>query len=95
LKKAVANLLPPEIAYRPKQGFGAPVSEWFRGELGQRARREIRESSLAERGLIDYDSVEWLWQAHLAGRGNWSFQLWNLYNVSAWHDYWVAGRALA
>jgi asparagine synthase (glutamine-hydrolysing) len=95
LKKAVADLLPPGITYRPKQGFGAPVSEWFRGDLGKRARREIRDSSLAERGLIDYDSVEWLWQAHLAGRGNWSFQLWNLYNVSAWHDYWVAGRALA
>jgi asparagine synthase (glutamine-hydrolysing) len=95
LKKAVAGLLPPEITYRPKQGFGAPVSEWFQGELGRRARREIRNSSLAERGLINYDSVEWLWQAHLAGRGNWSFQLWNLYNVSAWHDYWVAGRTLA
>jgi asparagine synthase (glutamine-hydrolysing) len=95
LKKAVGDLLPPEITYRPKQGFGAPVSEWFRGELGQRARREIRNSSLAERGLIDYDNVDWLWQAHLAGRGNWSFQLWNLYNVSAWHDYWVAGRTLA
>jgi asparagine synthase (glutamine-hydrolysing) len=95
LKKAVAGLLPPEITYREKQGFGAPVSEWFRGDLGLRARREIRESSLAQRGLIDYDSVDWLWEAHLAGRGNWSFQLWNLYNVSAWHDYWVAGRALA
>jgi asparagine synthase (glutamine-hydrolysing) len=95
LKKAVADLLPPEITYRPKQGFGAPVSEWFQGELGRRARREIRESSLAERGLIDYDNVDQLWEAHLAGRGNWSFQLWNLYNVSAWHDYWVAGRTLA
>ncbi len=24
--------------------------------------------------------------------GDWAFQLWNIYNVSAWHDYWVAGR---
>ena len=42
LKKAVAGLLPAEIVDRPKQGFGAPVSEWFREDLGERARREIR-----------------------------------------------------
>ncbi len=92
LKRSVAGLLPPEIVYRAKQGFGAPVAEWFRGELGQRAQREIRDSSLAERGLLDYARIDELWAAHRSGRADWSFQLWNLYNVSAWHDHWVAGR---
>jgi asparagine synthase (glutamine-hydrolysing) len=96
LKRAVAgSVIPHEIAYRKKQGFGAPVSEWFRGELGERTQRQIRESSLAERGLLDYDRLDELWAQHRAGRAEWSFQLWNIYNVSAWHDYWVAGRALA
>jgi asparagine synthase (glutamine-hydrolysing) len=92
LKKAVTGLLPAEIVSRPKQGFSAPVSEWFREELGERAQREILASSLAERGLLDYDAIDELWRAHRAGRGDWAFQLWNIYNVSAWHDYWVAGR---
>jgi asparagine synthase (glutamine-hydrolysing) len=96
LKEAVGGpVIPREIAYRKKQGFGAPVSEWFRGELGTRAQRQIRESSLAERGLLDYDRIDGLWAAHRSGRAEWAFQLWNLYNVSAWHDHWVAGRALA
>jgi asparagine synthase (glutamine-hydrolysing) len=95
LKRAVAGVLPPEIVARPKQGFSAPVSEWFRDELGERAQREIRSSSLVERGLLDYDAIDELWQAHRAGRGDWAFQLWNIYNVSAWHDYWVAGRVPA
>ena len=95
LKKAVAGrFIPEEIAYRKKMGFGAPVSEWFRGDLGVRAQREIRQSTLAERGLLDYDRIDELWAAHRNGQ-EWAFQLWNLYNVSAWHDYWVAGRALA
>jgi asparagine synthase (glutamine-hydrolysing) len=93
LKQAVDGLLPGEIVHRPKQGFGAPVAEWFRGELGVRARREIRDSSLAERGLLDYERIDELWAAHRSGRADWSFQLWNLYNVSAWHDHWVAGRS--
>jgi asparagine synthase (glutamine-hydrolysing) len=92
LKRAVAGLLPAEIVQRPKQGFGAPVAEWFRGDLGRRAQREIRDSSLAERGLLDYARIDELWEAHRRGRANWSFQLWSLYNVSAWHDHWVAGR---
>jgi asparagine synthase (glutamine-hydrolysing) len=93
LKKAVDGLLPREIVYRRKQGFGAPMEEWFRGDFGRRAQREIRESSLAERGLLNYDRLDALWEAHRNG-GNWSFHLWSVYNVSAWHDYWVAGRSL-
>jgi asparagine synthase (glutamine-hydrolysing) len=93
LKRTVDGLVPSEIVNRPKQGFGAPVAEWFRGDLGLRAQREIRNSSLAERGLLDYTRIDELWEAHRRGTSNWSFQLWNLYNVSAWHDYWVAGRS--
>jgi asparagine synthase (glutamine-hydrolysing) len=93
LKRAVDGLLPSDIVHRPKQGFGAPVAEWFRGDLGMRAQREIRGSSLAERGLLDYARIDELWDAHRSGRADWSFQLWNLYNVSAWHDHWVAGRS--
>jgi asparagine synthase (glutamine-hydrolysing) len=95
LKKAVDGLLPHDIVYRKKQGFGAPVAEWFRGELGERAQQQIRQSSLAERGLLDYERIDALWEAHRKGPTNWAFQLWNIYNVSAWHDYWLAGRALA
>ncbi len=90
LKRTMDGLLPTDIVYRAKQGFGAPVAEWFRGDLGRRAQQEIRGSSLAERGLLDYERVDELWGAHRSGRADWSFQLWNLYNVSAWHDHWVA-----
>jgi asparagine synthase (glutamine-hydrolysing) len=94
LKRAVDGLLPTEIVHRRKQGFGAPVAEWFRGDLGYRAQDEIRRSSLAERGLLDYKRIDELWAAHRSGRANWAFQLWNIYNVSAWHDQWVAGRVV-
>jgi asparagine synthase (glutamine-hydrolysing) len=94
LKKAVEGILPPEVINRPKQGFVAPMSEWLRGEMGEKMRRDIRKSTLTERGLLDYDVIDRLWEAHRSGRGEWAFQLWNIYNVSAWHDYWVAGRTL-
>jgi asparagine synthase (glutamine-hydrolysing) len=92
LKKAVEPLLPPHIVHRRKQGFSPPMADWFRGRLGEQAQRTIRESALAERGLLDYDEIDRLWAAHRAG-ADWSFQLWNLWNISAWFDYWVAGRS--
>ena len=91
LKKAVEPLLPRDIVHRRKQGFSPPMADWFRGRLGEQAQRTIRESALAERGLLDYDEIDRLWAAHRAG-ADWSFQLWNLWNISAWFDYWVAGR---
>jgi asparagine synthase (glutamine-hydrolysing) len=90
LKRAVSDILPQRIVERPKQGFGAPVPEWFRGDLGVQAQQWIRGSSLAERGLLDYDEVDRLWTAHREG-ANWTMQLWNLLNVSLWHDHWIAG----
>jgi asparagine synthase (glutamine-hydrolysing) len=91
LKRAVSDILPASIVQRPKQGFGAPVAEWFRGDLGVRAQGWVRQSSLAERGLLDYDEIDRLWAAHRAG-ANWAMQLWNLLNVSAWYDFWIARR---
>ena len=92
LRRAVDGIIPAEIINRPKQGFGTPMREWLRGEFGRRAQREVRESSLAERGLLDYDVVDRLFEAHRAGAGAWEYHLWNVYSVSAWHDRWVAGR---
>jgi asparagine synthase (glutamine-hydrolysing) len=92
LKRAVSRLLPPEIVNRRKQGFVAPVGEWFRGDLGLKAQRAIRESSLAERGLLDYGSIDRLWDQHRSGRADWAFQLWSVYNASVWHDLWIARR---
>lgn len=94
LKKGVESLLPHDLIFRRKQGFGAPVAEWFRDDFGVRAQRQIRESSLAERGLLDYDVVDGLWEQHRNG-ANWGKHLWNLLNVSVWHDYWIAGRPSA
>jgi asparagine synthase (glutamine-hydrolysing) len=93
LKRAMRGLLPDEVLSRPKQGFGTPMEEWMRGDFGVRAQQAIRHSSLAERGLLDYDRIDQLFAAHRAGRGDWHKHLWNLYSVSTWHDRWIAGQS--
>jgi asparagine synthase (glutamine-hydrolysing) len=92
LKRAVRDLLPPEVTSRKKQGFGTPVKEWMRGPFGAEAHRAVRGSALTERQLLDYGLLDRLFAEHQNGKADWSYQLWNVYNISRWYDYWVAGR---
>ena len=92
LRQAVRDILPAEILNRPKQGFGTPMVEWLRGPFGQRAQETVRRSTLIERGALELAPVNRLFEEHRAGRLDWSYHLWNVYNVCAWHDRWVAGR---
>lgn len=93
LKKAMTGILPDEIIHRPKQGFGAPIREWLRGELYAPAVAGVMQSRLREEDLLDYGHVERLFQAHRAGARDHSWHLWTLYNLSRWYDHWIAREA--
>jgi asparagine synthase (glutamine-hydrolysing) len=55
------------VIHRKKQGFSAPVKEWFRGELAGYARRSILDSRLREQGLFDYEVLGGMLEAHRTG----------------------------
>lgn len=91
LKKALAGILPEAVLHRKKMGFGAPVSEWFAGELARYAHDAILTSKIRELDLLDYSVVSEMLKEHREGRRERAFLLWNLFNLSRWYDYWVAG----
>ena len=92
LKRAVSDLLPDDLIWRPKQGFGTPVSDWFRGPLGDALSQALETSAIHELGYFDRDEMQRLVQLHRSGRAERSFQLWNLLNLTTWFDHWIAGR---
>lgn len=91
LKKAVEDLLPHDLIYRKKQGFGAPMSQWLRGGFGQQARDTILGSSLMSRGYFNVRAVEEMIDAHRQGTADNSLYIWTLFNLMAWYDYWIEG----
>jgi asparagine synthase (glutamine-hydrolysing) len=95
LKRAVADLLPHDLIWRPKQGFGTPVAQWFRGELGDQLAVTLRESALHDTGYLDRSALEQLLEEHRSGRAERSLQLWNLLNLSMWFDHWIALESVA
>jgi asparagine synthase (glutamine-hydrolysing) len=62
LKKALEPLLPLDIVYRKKKGFGTPVGEWFRSErLTPRGNSRLLQEKLAAHrsGLADERLYLW------------------------------------
>jgi asparagine synthase (glutamine-hydrolysing) len=89
LKRALEKVLPPELLYRQKRGFGAPIKEWFRGESGGMLCGLIMNSSVRRRELFDYTFIARLIEEHQSGKRDWRFHLWALLNVSLWYDGWI------
>ncbi len=82
-KRAMSNLLPPEILNRRKQGFVVPLAEWLRSDL-----RELAESllfdSTANDGWLNQRTIEKLWRRHQSGLRDCSRPLWAVLMFRIW-----------
>ncbi|MGB5036359.1 MAG: asparagine synthase C-terminal domain-containing protein, partial [Blastocatellia bacterium] len=92
LKKALEGILPNDILYRPKQGFGLPINEWFIKGMAPFVEHALFSSPFRKRGFLDYDVVRSMWEQHLAGKVNYSFNIWSLLNLSLWYEHWIERR---
>lgn len=93
LKRAVRGWIPDEIIDRRKMGFAAPMAQWLRGEFGSRVERDLLSSALISNGYLDRQFIARLCSEHRAGRNDWSLYIWSLFNLVAWFDYWIDGKA--
>ncbi len=93
LKKAAEPYLDHDMIYRRKQGFGAPMEEWFaEGDFGRRCLAAFDRSALAREGFFDNGYFRGLLDAQARGSGGHSFQLWTVMNAVLWHESWIAGN---
>jgi len=93
LKMVAAPYIDHDMIYRPKQGFGAPMEEWFReGDFGRRSLAAFERSALATDGFFDNEYFVRLLKAQMNGSGGHSFHLWTVLNAVLWHASWVEGR---
>ncbi len=63
LVKALGDLLPNEIVYRPKKGFSFPWNNWLRNELKDYCQASIER--LESKGLFKKDSLNNYWNRFL------------------------------
>ena len=89
LKQALEEILPHDLLYNRKRGFGAPVREWFRDGLGSWFDSHLLNSPMRKRNFLDYAYVDHLLDEHRRGQKDWGFHLWALLNLSLWYERWI------
>ncbi|HSE32387.1 MAG TPA: asparagine synthase (glutamine-hydrolyzing) [Pyrinomonadaceae bacterium] len=92
LKRALEDILPHDLLYTRKRGFGAPVREWFRSALAEWFDSHVLSSTLRKRDLLDYDFVSKMFTEHRNRSKDWGFHLWALLNLSLWYERWIDRR---
>jgi len=84
LKRAFADIIPPEIARRGKMGFGMPIADWFRDRHAGFLREHLLSGRAAARGLFRAKTVARLVEDHAGGRFDHAYRLWSLLVFELW-----------
>lgn len=90
LKKALERVLPGEIIYRRKKGFGIPIAEWLKEDLSELAREELSVEKLRREGLLNPGCVADLLREHQTGVRNHRKQLWTVLIFELWAKRYLA-----
>lgn len=77
-KKSLEGLLPNDILYRPKMGFGVPLGSWFRNELKDKIKETVLSEQMLDSGYFEQSYLERLIKDHQSGMRDYSAPLWTL-----------------
>ncbi|HEX3100805.1 MAG TPA: asparagine synthase (glutamine-hydrolyzing) [Pyrinomonadaceae bacterium] len=89
LKKVTARLVPREVVYRKKMGFGVPVGKWFRGEMKDFVRGVLLSEKSLKRGVVRPEMIEKYVEEHTTGQRDHSFQMWTLLMLELWFQRFI------
>ena len=84
LRSILEKHVPRALFERPKSGFGVPIGDWLRGPLRDWAEDLLSPPALDALGLVDTKQLRAVWAAHLAGKINAQYGLWNVLMLQAW-----------
>ena len=84
LKRAAETLLPHDVVWRKKAGFGAPIRSWLRGALRPMVNDLLSEETIRRRGLFRFKEVKRIIDANLSGREDYNLQVFQLLNLELW-----------
>jgi len=89
LKQVSHQWLPREIIERRKVGFDSPIGQWFKGELKEFLITFLADEQIKRSGMLNPVAVKALLGEHLAGRKDYSLQLWSVMVLEAWYRMYI------
>jgi asparagine synthase (glutamine-hydrolysing) len=89
LKKVAARLVPKEVIYRRKMGFGVPIGNWFRGEMKGFVKEILLSEKSLKRGIIKPEFIEKYVREHTQGEFDHTHQIWTLLMLEMWFQQFI------
>src|SRR5881396_1206201 len=89
LKRAAEKLLPHDVVWRKKAGFGAPIRSWLRGALRPMVNDLLSEETIRRRGLFRPEEVRRIIETNLSGREDYNLQVFQLLNLELWQRQFI------
>lgn len=84
LKKALDGILPNEVLYGPKKGFGVPYQNWLKGPLKSFMEEIFNDPKIIQLNIFDYKVLNIRVEEHCSGKRDWGFLLWKMMNLCLW-----------
>ena len=78
LKMAFPEFITPELAARPKRGFGVPIAAWLRESWKAPAEEKLFSSRLISEQFVNPQVLKRLWDMHQSDEADYSYLLWEL-----------------
>lgn len=84
LKKAFEDVIPHDILYGPKTGFGVPYAFWIQKPLLNYMKSMLFDDYVRSINLFDEAELQKTIRAHEGGKGNFGFLLWKCLILAIW-----------
>jgi len=89
LKRVAERLLPKDVVWRKKAGFGAPIRSWLRKPLRPMIDELLSEETVKRRGLFNPQEVRRIIAANLSGREDYNLQVFQLLTLEIWQRTFI------
>ena len=84
LKKSAEGILPSDIVYRPKSGFGAPIRSWIKNDLAAYVDEQLSYEKVRYRGIFKPNKVRQLIDDDRRGVEDYSYTIFALLCFELW-----------
>lgn len=88
-KRSMEGVLPKDVIWRPKAGFGAPVRSWLSGDLKPMVDDLLSPATVALRGHFDPQEVQRLISANETGQEDNALRIWALLTLELWQRQFI------
>ena len=89
LKRALESMLPKDVVWRKKAGFGAPIRSWLRGPLRPLIGDLLSEDAVKRRGIFRPKEVKRVLDANFSGSEDYNLHVFQLLGLELWHRTFI------